>query len=81
MARVPGIKDGEDVEPAVAAVFDQQTERWGARLEPYEVYARRPSILHAVLGMWQGLDASGLIAPTLKTLVNRRVAGLNGCVF
>jgi hypothetical protein len=31
--------------------------------------------------MWQGLEASGLIAARLQALVNRRVAALNGCEF
>jgi hypothetical protein len=31
--------------------------------------------------MWAGLDASGLLDPKLVTLLNRRVAALNGCVF
>ena len=31
--------------------------------------------------MWTGIDASGLIDGTLKTLLNRRVAALNGCEF
>jgi hypothetical protein len=31
--------------------------------------------------MWAGLDASGLLDPKLVvTLLNRRVAALNGCV-
>ncbi len=80
MARVQGF--GKDrVEPRIAEIFDQQTERWGATLEPYKIYARRPSVFQAVLGMWQGLKESGLIDGRLTRLVNRRVAALNGCVF
>lgn len=80
MARITRIQS-EGIVPQVAAAFEQQAERWGTRLEPYEIYARRPSIFEAVLGMWKGLDESGLLSLELKTLVNRRVAGLNGCVF
>lgn len=65
----------------VAKAFGQQVSRWGKRLKPYEIYARRPSILSAVLGMWDGLKASGLLDGTLTALINRRVAALNGCVF
>ena len=45
------------------------------------VYARRPSIFRGARAMWTGLDASGLLDPALKALVNRRVAALNGCEF
>ena len=80
MARIARVSE-DRVDSEIAEVFDQQTDRWGARLEPYEIYARRPSVFHSVLGMWAGLDASGLIDRPLKTLVNRRVAAHNGCVF
>ena len=80
MARISGV-DVDRVEPAVRKVFAQQIERWGVTLEPYEIYARRPSVLHAVLGMWDGLESSGLLDGKLTTLVKRRVAALNGCVF
>ena len=80
MARVQGVSK-DRAEPHVAEVLEQQIAKWGTTLEPYEVYARRPSIFRAVIGMWGGLDASGLLDGKLKTLVNRRVAALNGCVF
>ena len=80
MARISGV-DADRVEPSVSDVFAQQIERWGVTLEPYEIYARRPSLFHAVLGMWDGLRSSGLLDKKLTTLVNRRVAALNGCVF
>ncbi len=80
MARISGV-DVDAVEPAVSDVFTQQIERWGVTLEPYEIYARRPTLFHAVLGMWDGLKSSGLLDNKLTALVNRRVAALNGCVF
>jgi hypothetical protein len=80
VARIEGV-DTERVHPAEKKVFAQQLESWGTTLEPYELYARRPSVLHAVLGMWDGLASSGLLDGRLTTLVNRRVAALNGCVF
>ena len=80
MARISGV-DTDRVQPTVRQVFAQQVERWGVTLEPYEIYARRPSVFHAVLGMWDGLKSSGLLDSKLTTLVNRRVAALNGCVF
>lgn len=45
------------------------------------VYARRPTILRAVRGMWCGLDASGLLDPGLVAMVNRRVVTINRCEF
>jgi len=80
MARITGV-DVDRAEPAERQVFDQQVEKWGVTLVPYEIYARRPSVLHAVLGMWNGLKSSGLLDSKLTTLVKRRVAALNGCVF
>ena len=43
--------------------------------------ARRPTILHGAKTMWSGLEQSGLLNPKLVSLVNRRIAALNGCVF
>lgn len=69
------------VEPAVAAVFQAQTKKWGAPLFNHLLYALRPSIFRGVRAMWAGLEASGLIDPALQALLNRRVASLNGCEF
>jgi alkylhydroperoxidase family enzyme len=80
MARVSGI-DSKDAAPGLRAVFDAQVAAWGAPLDPYLVYARRPSIFLAVRAMWDAFDASGLIDGPLKALVCRRVASLNGCPF
>ena len=73
--------DSLPTDPRLAEVLAEQNRRWGTPLAPYEIYARRPSIFLAVVGMWQGLSESGLIDERLAALVNRRVAGLNGCVF
>ena len=78
MARIDGV-DVDCVDPNIKDVFVRQIEKWGVTLEPYEIYARRPSLLHAVLGMWEGLKSSGLLDGKLTTLINRRVAALNGC--
>lgn len=80
MARITGLKK-DQVGISISRAFEQQVARWGAPLEPYEIFARRPSIFHAVLGMWAGLTASGLIDGSLTSLINRRIAELNGCVF
>jgi hypothetical protein len=80
MPRIQGLRP-DGVEGRVAEVFAEQETMWGAPLLPYQIYARRPSILHSVRAMWVGLAESGLIDGKLNALVNRRVAALNGCVF
>lgn len=79
-ARIAGV-DPEQAEPAIKQVFEAQTRKWGAPLLNHLVYARRPSIFRGARAMWGGLNASGLIDGALAALLNRRVAGINGCVF
>jgi hypothetical protein len=71
----------DDVDDLIRAVFEAQAKKWGAPLLNHRLYARRPSIFRGARGMWRGLDASGLIDAKLASLVNVRVAALNGCVF
>ena len=80
MARIEGV-DPASAEPRIRAVLDAQARTWGSPLANHVVYARRPSIFRGVRAMWGGLDESGLLPGALVALVNRRVAGLNGCVF
>jgi hypothetical protein len=78
--RIPGV-DPNEAEGPIRAVFKAQTERWGGPLLNHLLYARRPSIFRGARAMWTGLDQSGLIAPALQVLINRRVAYLNNCAF
>jgi alkylhydroperoxidase family enzyme len=80
MARIPGV-DPTTVEPYIQKVFEAQARKWGAPLANHLLYARRPSIFRGVRGMWTGLEASGLIDGRLQSLINRRVASINGCEF
>lgn len=80
MARIRDIVK-EKIDGYAKRLFDAQTKQWGAPLLPSLIYARRPSILKSTQGMWAGLGTSGLLDSKLTTLVNRRVASLNGCVF
>lgn len=80
MARVANA-DVEAVDKSIKAVFDAQAKAWGAPLLNHLIYARRPTIFRGARAMWTGIDASGLIDPGLRALLNRRVAALNGCEF
>lgn len=62
-------------------ILEAQAKKWGAPLLNHLLYARRPTVFRSVRGMWQGLDASGLIDPKLQALINRRVASINNCEF
>jgi alkylhydroperoxidase family enzyme len=65
----------------IKTVLEAQAKNWGSALLNHLVYARRPSIFKGARAMWTGLDASGLIDPVLRALINRRVAFINGCEF
>ncbi len=77
--RVEGVSNAPDDE--TGEVFQRQAQAWGEPLLPYKVYARRPTIMKSVVGMWDGLAQSGLLDASLTSIINRRVASLNGCVF
>lgn len=80
MARIDGVK-AEQLDRYAKQVLAAQAKKWGAPLLNHLIYARRPTIFRGVRGMWQALDASGLIDGKLQALVNRRVAAINGCEF
>lgn len=65
----------------IRTVLEAQAKDWGNPLLNHLVYARRPTIFKGARGMWTGIEASGLIEPSLRALINRRVAFLNGCEF
>ena len=80
MARVAGVNTKE-ADRYTKGVLDAQSKAWGAPLLNHLLYARRPSIFKGARAMWTGIEASGLIDPALRSLINRRVAFLNGCEF
>ncbi|HEU5321532.1 MAG TPA: hypothetical protein VFX28_12055 [Methylomirabilota bacterium] len=80
MARIPGV-DPDQADDAVRPALEAQARRWGAPLLNHVLYARRPTIFRGARAMWTGLDASGLLDPGLRALLNRRVAWLIGCEF
>jgi hypothetical protein len=80
VARIDGV-DPDRAQGPIKAVFEAQIKKWGAPLLNHLLYARRPTIFRGVRAMWTGLDSSGLIDGQLISLINRRVAAINGCVF
>jgi hypothetical protein len=80
VARIPDV-DTQEAGPYVSAVLEAQRKTWGAPLLNHLIYARRPSIFRGARGMWIGIDESGLVAESMRALINRRVASINGCEF
>ncbi len=80
MARI-SVVDPSRAQGPIRAVFEAQIKKWGAPLSNHLLYARRPTIFRGVRAMWSGLDSSGLIDAKLVSLINRRVAAINGCEF
>ena len=80
MARIADVKV-EETDKYISSVLEAQKKTWGAPLYNHLLYARCPSIFRGARAMWSGIETSGLIAPTLRALINRRVASLNGCEF
>ena len=80
MARIGGVNP-EEVDRPIKEVLDAQSKIWGGPLLNHLVYARRPTIFRGARAMWTGIEASKLIEPALRALINRRVASLNGCEF
>ena len=80
MARVANASV-EAADNYIKNVLEAQAKDWGAPLLNHLVYARRPSIFRGARAMWTGIDSSGFIDPSLRALINRRVAFLNGCEF
>jgi len=80
MARVVDVNT-QEADRYINDVLDAQRKTWGAPLLNHLLYARRPSIFKGARAMWTGIEASGLIDPALRSLINRRVAFLNGCEF
>lgn len=80
MPRITEI-DPDQASGYTAAILKAQTATFGRPLNNHLIYARRPDLFKAVRGMWTALDKDGILGVTLVSLVNRRVASLNGCVF
>jgi hypothetical protein len=73
--------DQYSLPPEISRVLTAQAAKWGAPLANHLIYARLPPLFRGVRGMWGALGQLGLIDPQLESLVNRRVAAHNGCLF
>lgn len=80
MARIADVNP-EDADKYTRSVLEAQAKSWGAPLLNHLLYARRPTIFRGARAMWGGIEGSGLIEASLRALLNRRVASLNGCEF
>lgn len=80
MARVRGITE-QEAAPEVQQLFQRQRQIFGHVLNPTPVFALRPTILEGSNALAAGIDASGLIEPSLKYLVYTKTAWINGCPF
>lgn len=80
MARIPEVSDSPD-EPFTREIFKAQIEKYGFVFNTSKIYAHRPTIMHGLNLLQQGVDKSGLLGADLKALVNVRVATINGCPF
>jgi hypothetical protein len=80
MIRIAGVNI-EQADRYVREVLEAQRKTWGNPLLNHLLYARRPTIFRGARAMWTGIDSSGLINTGLRSLINRRVAYLNGCEF
>ena len=80
MARIADV-NLEETEKYIRNVLEAQSRDWGAPLLNHLLYARRPTIFRGARGMWVGIEGSGLIDASLRALIHRRVAFLNGCEF
>lgn len=80
MARVRGITE-QDATPEVKELFQRQRSIFGEVLNTTPIFALRPTIMEGSMALAAGIDASGLIDPSLKYLVYTKTAWINGCPF
>ena len=80
MARIPGVSISEAT-PDVRDIFERQTRAFGAPLNTTPIYALRPSILKGAGALAAGIQESGLLEGSLRSLATLRTALINGCPF
>jgi alkylhydroperoxidase family enzyme len=74
--------DVETLPDDLRDTLEEQRKLHGAPIYPYLFYARNPAYFRAAKGMWAVLQQETTRVPAaLRALLNRRVAGWNGCEF
>ncbi len=71
----------DEVNPEIAALFDQVVDPTGTTLVPITLQAHCPPILKASRALGRAPAESGLLPAELRSLVCLRAAQLAGCVF
>jgi alkylhydroperoxidase family enzyme len=80
MPRVSEIEEpGGD--PVLTQIFEQERAVFGDLLSPTKVMAHCPPILRAAKLLGASIEQSGQLPKALLSLVNFRVASINGCPF
>ena len=80
MTRLRGISE-QEATPEVLELFQRQRQTYGDVLNITPIFALRPTIMEGSNALAAGIDASGLIEPSLKYLVYTKTAWINGCPF
>ena len=80
---MPRVREIEEVggDPILTRVFDKERELFGDLLNPTKVMAHCPPILRAAKLLGASIEQSGQLPKALLSLVNFRVASINGCPF
>jgi alkylhydroperoxidase family enzyme len=80
MPRVSEIEDAGG-DPILENVFERERAMFGDLLNPTKIMAHCPPILRAAKLLGASIEQSGRFPKALLSLVNFRVASINGCPF
>ena len=80
MPRISEITDAGD-NSDLQKMFDDEKKMFGDILNPTKIAAHCPPILKALKQLYASFYESAELPPGLHSLINARVASLNGCPF
>ena len=80
MPRISEIEEAGD-DPVLTQIFERERTAFGDLLNPTKIMAHCPPILRAAKMLGASIEQSGQLPKTLLSLVNFRVASINGCPF
>ncbi|HXC29263.1 MAG TPA: hypothetical protein VNV38_15000 [Stellaceae bacterium] len=80
MPRVREIEEPGD-DPILKDIFEREQGMFGYLLNPTKVMAHCPPILRVAKILGAAIEQSGQLPKALVSLVNFRVAAINGCPF